>query len=140
MAEHKPFTWTSDLLIDGGPIDNDHKALIDIGNRVYQLSHPNEQSDELRTAIRELYDYTKYHFKREEAFMTKVDYPNWREHFQKHRRIVENMNHILVQSHNMKEVLDNFVELMNIWIMDHIQQEDRKLGKFLADHEDPGSP
>ncbi len=56
------FEWTPDMQIDNGLIDEDHKQLFIIANRVFEIDHPNKDVEDLKLAIRELYDYVQYHF------------------------------------------------------------------------------
>ena len=80
------------MMIDNGQIDEDHKQLLAIANRVLAMDHPNREAEELRQAIRELYEYVKYHFKNEEAFMRDVNEPDLDSHHEKHRQIIKEMN------------------------------------------------
>ncbi|MBT3228593.1 MAG: hemerythrin family protein [Candidatus Marinimicrobia bacterium] len=125
------FEWTSDMSIDNGFIDEDHKKLIDIANRVLLLNRPNRDAEELKRAVRELYDYVKYHFDREEALMREIQYTDTESHHQKHQSFVKEMNHYLTSSHHMHEMLDNFQKLMHEWVIHHIMEEDRKLNNFM---------
>jgi len=125
------FEWTSDMSIDRGFIDEDHKKLIDIANRVAELNHPDEDAEALKLAIRQLYDYVQYHFKREEALMRKIQYPATETHCAIHEQIVKDMNHTLTSSHHMGDLLNHFQSLMNEWVMQHIMSEDKKLHEFM---------
>lgn len=68
------FEWTLKTQIDNGQIDEDHKQLIVLANRVLDLDRPNRDAEELKQVIRELYFYVKYHFAREEGIMHKLGY------------------------------------------------------------------
>ena len=81
------FKWTLEMQIDNGLIDEDHKQLISIANRVLKLDRPNRDAEELKRLIRELYDYVRYHFAREEGFMYKMGYPELEAHRKKHKAI-----------------------------------------------------
>ncbi|MBT3254746.1 MAG: bacteriohemerythrin [Candidatus Marinimicrobia bacterium] len=131
------FKWTDDMSIDHGFIDEDHKKLFDIANRVDQLNHPNRRAEELKQTIRELYDYVKYHFEREELFMQEIQYPNADVHHEKHEAIVKEMNHYLTTSHHMGEMLENFRLLMNKWVLHHIMDEDIQLREFMKSRQPP---
>lgn len=119
------------MMIDNGQIDEDHKQLLAIANRVLAMDHPNREAEELRQAIRELYEYVKYHFKNEEAFMRELNYPDLDSHHEKHRQIIKEMNYTLSHAHHMRDILNNFRELVNVWVIDHIRKEDRKIRKFI---------
>lgn len=125
------FEWTVEMRIDNAFIDDDHKKLIDIANRVIQLNHPNRNAEELKQSIRELYDYVKYHFEREEVLMYKLKYSEADAHHEKHASIIKDMNYYLTSSHHMGEMLSNFRQLMNKWVLNHIMEEDMKLHHFM---------
>ncbi len=121
------------MVIDDGQIDKDHQELISIANRVLALNKPDEQIEDLKQSIRELYDYVKYHFKQEEIFMQQVNYPDFADHHEKHREIIKKMNHILSHSKHMNDILNNFRNLVNDWVIRHIRKEDMKIRNFLAE-------
>jgi hemerythrin len=126
------FKWTKNMAVDNGLIDGDHQALIAIANRLSELSHPNQEADEIQSVIRELYDYVSFHFTREEAFMRRILYPHKNEHIEKHRLILSEMNRQLTSSHHLGEVLISFQNLMQKWIMEHIMEEDMQIKAYLS--------
>jgi len=125
------FVWTPSMQIDGGQIDADHQTLITIANRVLVLDHPNQQTEALKLLIQELYDYAKYHFNREETFMRRLGYPDWEAHHAKHGAIIKEMNHYLTSAHHLSDLLNNFQELVEKWVIQHIMAEDRKIHAFM---------
>ncbi len=125
------FEWTNDMMIDNDVIDDDHRKLISIANRIIELNRPNRDAEDLKQAIRELYDYVKYHFDREEVLMRKLDYTEVDNHHLKHVAIIKDMNHYLTSSHHMGEMLSNFRVLMNKWVINHIMEEDKKFHYFM---------
>ncbi len=125
------FKWTIDMRIDNDLIDEDHKKLIEIANRVIALNRPTEDAEELKQAIRELYDYVKYHFAREVVLMKDLGYELVNEHQEKHKAIIGDMNHYLTSSRYMGEMLSNFRQLMNKWVINHIMEEDKKFHRFM---------
>lgn len=125
------FQWTEDLQIDNGQIDADHKRLFEIANSVACIEDPDSQGEDLKAAIQELYEYVKHHFRREEAFMLALEYPERSEHKTRHAEIIQMMNQTLTSSHHLSEMRDKFCELMNHWVITHIKQEDMKIHQFL---------
>ncbi len=126
------FKWIPDMQVDNGQVDEDHKKLISLANRVLLLDRPNRDAEEMKRIIRELYDYVKYHFDREEKFMREIKYPAVDEHHERHHHIIADMNHHLTQSHHMSEILSNFRQLVNKWVINHIMEEDLKIKDFMA--------
>jgi hemerythrin len=129
------FTWTPDMQIDGGPIDNDHRKLLEIANQILELSTAEQDVLELQGLIRELYDYVKDHFHREEQYMTSLGYPGLAEHKALHRSIIQDMNRRLNQSYHLGQILGGFRQLMTTWVVNHILTEDRKIYRFIAENE-----
>ena len=127
------FEWTPLMRIDNGQIDEDHQKLILIANRILALKRPSQDVEELKQLIRELYDYVKYHFSREEALMHELEYPRVDEHIEKHAIIIRDMNGYLTHSHHLVDILNNFHELVDRWVISHIMEEDRKIRQFMVD-------
>ena len=125
------FQWTQELEIDKGQIDSDHKQLLEIANTVACIHDLDNEGEDLRRAIRKLYEYVKSHFTREEAFMLALDYPYREEHKEKHAEIIAMMNETLTSSHHLAEMRDKFCDLMKHWVLTHIGQEDKKINQFL---------
>jgi len=125
------FEWTPDMQIDNGLIDEDHKQLFIIANRVFEIDHPNKDVEDLKLAIRELYDYVQYHFEREENFMRESGYPNLEEHHKKHKVIIHDMNITLTQANHVRDLLDKFQKLVYLWVVGHIMKEDKKIRDFI---------
>jgi len=125
------FQWNREMSIDDGFIDADHQKLIEIANRIAALDPLDYDQEELKQAVRELYDYIRYHFTREVNFMQDIGFDGMQSHQKAHRRIVKEMNHHLTHAHHMGEMLENFQTLMETWIMEHIMVEDIKLRDFL---------
>jgi len=131
------FEWTTDMEIDQGLIDEDHKRLLVIANRVLELDQPNRDAEDLKLAIRELYQYVQYHFKREESFMRESGYPELEEHHRKHQSIIQDMNNTLTRSHHMGDLLANFRDLLDKWVVRHIMVEDKKIHAFIQKQKKP---
>lgn len=125
------FKWSPEMEIDGGLIDQDHRKLISLANRVLELDRPNRDADELKLVIKELYLYVQSHFQREEELMEKIGYPDLKGHHEKHEFIINDMNKHLTSSHHMAEILSNFRNLVNKWVISHIMEEDKKIRQFM---------
>lgn len=128
------FEWSDELKIDNGQIDAEHQELISIANRMGQISDPDEESEDIRRIVHELYDYVRTHFSREEAFMEEVAFPLLQEHKNKHEAIISEMNNDLISAGNMGDVLRNFKDLVKRWVIDHITEEDLKIRDHLREN------
>lgn len=69
------FLWKKEFELGISSIDDQHKRLLEIGNRINELLINHEEDDdnydEIFTVIEELKDYTVYHFNTEEELFIK---------------------------------------------------------------------
>jgi hemerythrin len=123
------------MQIDGGRIDEDHKQLFEIANRILKVNAPDRDTGEIQALIRELYSYVQEHFEREEAYMESLGYPELKAHKKIHATIVQDMNRSLNESYHLGQVLGSFRQLVTTWVLEHILQEDRKIYAFIVENE-----
>jgi len=128
-------SFSDDFLVGIGKVDSEHRQLFEIAGRVYDhLNDPGEAAfAAARTAVAELIDYTATHFASEEVQMEAAGYPELAAHKELHR-------HLMAQVRDMEmrvEVGERYVpvELSRFlynWLVQHIQTEDKKFGRFAA--------
>ncbi len=83
--------WDDKLLLQVPEIDEQHKKLIQIANKLYTAAAgtPQEYKLQMRTIIKELIDYTVYHFTFEENYMKKYGYAGLAIHKMQHDNFVD---------------------------------------------------
>lgn len=68
-------TWTDKLGVGVRVLDDDHKKLIDLLNRLDDGMKKGQGKETLGKVLDGLVSYTKFHFAREEEFFAKTGYP-----------------------------------------------------------------
>lgn len=126
--------WTDDFRVGVDAIDKDHQVIFRLTNRVGQ--HDLEDAD-VYALISEMIDYTKYHFRREEAIMAACDYPDLEEHKAKHRALE---NHIAELENAWKRsqdpvVLSKLRSFLRNWWSGHIMNVDTTIAEYAKGHE-----
>ncbi|MDI6747260.1 MAG: bacteriohemerythrin [Rhodocyclaceae bacterium] len=121
-------------------VDTEHRQLFEIAGRVYDaLGEKGAAADGIaRAAIAELLDYTTTHFANEEALMEAAAYPELAAHRELH-------HHLLSRARDMEMRVEfdaQFVPLelnrfIASWLVEHIQDSDRKFGDFVANKRPP---
>jgi hemerythrin-like metal-binding protein len=81
--------WSDHLSVGVDVIDDQHKKLVSIINRLYDAMKNRKGSEILGDVLSELVDYTKYHFTAEEALMKDNAYPDYQSHKSSHSKLVE---------------------------------------------------
>jgi hemerythrin-like metal-binding protein len=124
-------TWTDALSTGYAEIDEQHRRLIALGNRLNEAVRSGQERQAAGGVFDELIDYTVNHFKFEEGLMDKHGYVAAEDHKGKHRQLVQD-----VLAHKARfekgEALSS--ELMNFirdWLVDHIMKTDKLLGRAL---------
>lgn len=123
--------WKKDLELGIEAIDNDHRHLLGLLNRIGEAS----QCDDRETAlavIAALKDYTREHFAREEWVMRAIGYEQAPHHREQHRQLIDE-----VERHSADLLAGRIIAgavsiFLQRWLLRHIAIADRQLGKALA--------
>jgi len=125
--------WTEALSVGVPDLDDDHKTLIDIINRVLAAER---DGGSVKWALGELGAYAKEHFTREEAMMSKAGYPRLDEHRETHRAFNEWLKSLTVVygSDPSAEyyLAETMREYLSSWLTDHIQEVDTDYKSYLS--------
>ena len=118
-------TWSDNYSVGVPVLDEDHKQLIAIINRVV------DDIDNGRLsvwALSELEDYAREHFVREEAMLAAVHYEGLDEHKREHRQFVEWLQSV---EHTEQLATDGYTHVGEIvsdylkdWLINHILATD----------------
>jgi len=114
-------------------IDEDHKKLINLINWLNTALQSMEH-DEISQAFGELAAYTNWHFRHEERLMQQHQYPELDQHISEHNDLREKVTEIKQEYEGGEtEILNGVPQFLKTWIIHHIFETDKKLGRFLAE-------
>lgn len=119
--------WDSSLEIGHVKIDEQHKALVEIINRLHAASGGTSGQCDFKPTMMELYKYTMCHFMEEESLMSKASYPLRPMHKLEHDKFVQQLD-ILAEKAKAGGCIgtETFTWLVG-WLLDHISVTDKKL-------------
>ena len=80
--------WNEQYSVSIEEIDNQHKIIIDLINKVDAAAQNHKELEQLPAILQELIDYTRTHFAVEESLMRIFNYPDYEPHKQKHDDLV----------------------------------------------------
>lgn len=125
------FKWKDRFNTGIEEIDKQHKRLFEIGSELYDLASAEDDMDNydnIVALIKELKDYTIYHFNYEEECMEKAGYSEIREHKEEHQRFIDKLNETEAKDIdlNQKQVLLDMIEFIINWVSGHIVGTDFK--------------
>jgi len=136
MGKVKKFIeWTEDLSVGVQEIDEQHKVLVGLLNKLYEaIILRQDDPKTVRSIINELNQYTIIHFAVEESLMRIFDYPAYEEHKRHHQELTKQV----IDLRRKLQTDDNAIsmDLLNFlrhWLTEHIMGDDKKYGPFLLE-------
>lgn len=138
----KRFELTDDLLTGIADIDEHHRILLELGNRVTAPAAVKADGAIFANALRFLSAYVIYHFTAEEYVMMEAAFPGYEHHRQWHDRFkYEILGYVDQASREgvSEELRLKISFAMENWLTEHIRISDRGLAEFLRQQK-PGVP
>ncbi|MBI5258045.1 MAG: hemerythrin family protein [Burkholderiales bacterium] len=126
------FEWADDMVVDEGPIDEDHKRLIALVNELHTATRQGEGQAIVDQVLAQLLDYTRQHFAREEQIMATVKFPQLADHQRGHGRLIETLDG-LQRKHQAGSISTaaQVSVLLRDWLSLHIRRSDKELRTLL---------
>ena len=120
----KPVEWKESWSVGNEDLDNDHKRLVGIINRV---SNAEDSGEDVVWVLNDLKEYANLHFRCEEELMEAAQIPGLEEHKQAHRMFVEWLTS-LQRTVNLPEaryiLFEAANEYLRDWLGKHILSTD----------------
>lgn len=123
----KLLEWTPEYVLGNNNIDKDHEKLFLLLNKLYDAVCEAKSESILETIIDELFQYTIYHFDKEEKLFQKFNYKYAEAHIKQHELFLDK-----IKDFNVKSVIEaqrTAIQLLNFirdWIINHILFLDKK--------------
>lgn len=119
--------WKDEYSIGHFQTDHEHRELISLANKVIAFSNNGEHLDKIKTAIKALSDYSKIHFRNEEAYMERIRFPELEAHKALHSELVDRMQSVITENSKLDDLVHQLKRLMVVWVIEHIIHEDKKI-------------
>lgn len=125
--------WSDDLSVGYGPIDEEHKKLIDLVNDLDAAVSSGQDADVVGGFLEELINYTVYHFRNEERVMEAHGYPDALAHKVQHTELTEAAEDLQTRFlDGDHDLADTLIPFLTDWLTGHIMVTDRALGRYVA--------
>ncbi|MCX7876123.1 MAG: hemerythrin family protein [Melioribacteraceae bacterium] len=126
----RKMNWSPECKTGFDEIDSQHRLLFAISNELLDIENPVRQQDEIKYLLHHLLDYTTIHFKTEEEYFQKHNYPSYKEHKQRHEEILLEIKNTIKNSKSMTELKNNLDTMLDKWIKIHVLIEDKKFSTW----------
>lgn len=124
--------WTPALSVGVENIDSQHKIWFEKADQLFEAGKTGKSKEVIAQMFDFLDDYTKMHFRDEEAYMTKINYPGIDE-----QKITQNFIAELAklkadfeQSGGNITLIINANQMIVDWLTKHISTMDKKIGTY----------
>lgn len=130
--------WRNSFRCDVREIDMQHKRLFEIGSKLNILEPICTKisiNDEILDVIKELKEYSIYHFEYEENLMLNSGYEEYEDHCMEHNSFIDRVRELEQDSLRLcnPEILRGIIVFINHWITNHILKTDMKYVVFFRD-------
>jgi hemerythrin len=120
-------SWSNDFSIGNPDIDIVHKDWINICNDLIEYNESKGNREAFAMILTKMTEYSLMHFKKEEEYMQKLNYPDLADHKRLHKDFsykvaMYNIDLYGVNPPSINEV----ISFIDNWLIDHIVINDKK--------------
>lgn len=127
VSENCFIQWNDSFRVNVKTVDSQHQRLFDLINELYENMESSDSKENIAKAIKDLLDYTVYHFAEEEELMKKSNYPDLEQHMQIHRSMIETIQHFQKEFKSGNTLVQyEILSFAGNWLTAHIMGVDRK--------------
>jgi two-component system NtrC family sensor kinase len=137
------FQWDSSYCVGIAEVDEQHEKLVAMVNRLDQAVTAGRDDTEINQILKELLDYTRYHFGTEERLMEAAGQRD-SVHYKKHKgEHVDFVNTVVEKVTTLRQrnepVSAPLLQYLIKWLVDHILGSDREMARHLHDPATPAA-
>lgn len=125
--------WTPALSVGVENIDSQHKIWFEKADQLFEAGKTGKSKEVIAQLFDFLDDYTKQHFRDEEAYMTKISYPEIAEQKKLHQNFITDLAKLKADYHesggNISLIINANQMIVN-WLTKHISTMDKKIGTY----------
>lgn len=123
--------WTDTLSVGIEEIDEQHKFLVDLVNKMHEAIHQRHGSDVVNSILKDLADYTRIHFAVEESLMRILNYPDYEQHKEIHEELLASVADLQEKvASGKKSIGFELMHFLKTWLTKHIMEEDMQYSSF----------
>lgn len=119
--------WDDSLNLNIDLIDEEHKTLISLMNKLHKQYHDGNPQETVRATFSELTEYATKHFKDEEDYMASIKFSDLDAHRAIHKRLLDRLNTYSQEFDDSNgQISEYFFTFLKLWVTAHIKGIDKK--------------
>lgn len=124
-------TWSDKYSVNVKEIDDQHKKLISLLNELHTAMSAGKGKDILSGVLKNLIDYTAYHFSTEEKYMVQYGYTGYTKHRAEHQEFVKKVKEFDQKFQaGQTSVTIEVIKFLSGWVAGHISGTDMQYSQF----------
>jgi len=135
------YIWNDQYQVHIHKMDEQHKALFTTAAKLYRLLLGHQDMNMIDKLFSDLVRQTIIHFQTEEQLMQTHAYPDYKNHKSLHDMLIRQLKDMQSSQQTMQflNYVQPWIERLEVadflsgWLVNHILDEDKKLGVFLQD-------
>lgn len=125
------FEWGEDMVIDRGPIDADHRKLVDLVNELHTATSQGRGKLVVGRLLQQLIRDTDEHLREEEHIMAQAGFPRLEGHKKGHDAFVSELRTLEANLRaGQVTVAAQLSAVLRDWLSVHIRRNDKELRRF----------
>jgi hemerythrin-like metal-binding protein len=130
MSQSLYIIWNDSNNLGIPIVDEQHRGIVSIINSFHHFIQEGHGMDSMVPTIGALEHLIRMHFKTEEALFRKIDFPEYTEHIQAHKKFLQQAQAASTESMTTGDARI-LLDFLKLWWMTHINREDRKYLPYL---------
>jgi len=119
--------WNESYRLGIDSIDKQHRRLFDLINALYVSYGQHKSRTEIEKVMKELVDYTVYHFGYEEQIFDAIEYKETNRHIEQHKKFINKIEEYYRQFRQGDDtVAIDLVHFLQDWLVNHIAKTDKQ--------------
>ncbi|WP_295389607.1 bacteriohemerythrin [uncultured Thiodictyon sp.] len=131
------WSWDPSLSVGIDVIDSQHLRIIDYINEL-SVARNEKNKEDVTQILMNLVDYTTTHFAFEEELMKNAGYPLSDSHKKVHEAFISNINNLVRQHEEGRDVTGKLMSTLQIWLTNHIKRDDKDYAPYASKMLNPG--
>jgi hemerythrin len=129
MIASELVTWSDDYSVNIQAIDEQHKVLVELINRLHVAIVEHRGQAAAVEVIERLSESTHEHFRLEERLMSLTHYPEFEIHRQQHEALIDQVNALQRKLYGEKQpIAFELLHFLKHWLTQHISESDKHFG------------
>jgi hemerythrin len=125
--------WMPGYSVKIEEMDNQHKKLIDLTNRVHDSITKSKGREEVKSAFENLAAFVQEHFTAEEQLMRRIKFNKYSSHKAEHEKLVGRVLDLKRRlASDSAPTSYEILHFLKTWLVDHIQEKDSEYGDYIS--------